>query len=37
MRKKMTTKEQIINKAFKTVGERNDHYGTPLAYTAKDS
>jgi len=30
MRKKMTTKEKIINKAFKTVGERNDHYGTPL-------
>ena len=30
MRKKMTTKEKIINKAFKAVGERNDHYGTPL-------
>ena len=30
MRKKMTTKEKIINKAFKTVGERNDNYGTPL-------
>jgi hypothetical protein len=26
----MTTKEKIINKAFKAVGERNDHYGTPL-------
>ena len=30
MRKKMTTKEKIINKAFKTVGERNAHYGPPL-------
>ena len=30
MRKNMTTKEKIINKAFKAVGERNDHYGTPL-------
>ena len=26
----MTTKEKIINKAFKAVGERNDHYGSPL-------
>ena len=26
----MSKKEQIINKAFKTVGERNDQYGTPL-------